>query len=377
MKIISIVNTNYSLSFDDRVNKECHSLIKQGHTVDIIALETKNEKSRGITSYGASFQTLRLVTRKYFGSGKLIPLKLLEWNFRIIWLLFSKKWDVLWVNDYDGMLAIVYGRISKIFFSRKKIIWDHHELVPERLLRSAFYRWLISCSDSIVHANSDRVEYTKTRLADKYGSRFFVLENYPDNSFAEMKEKPVEENFQKWLGESEYCLFQGAALTYRKVMECIEAIYAVDNVKLLIMGPCDEQTHALIETRWPAYRDKVFITGWIPQSSFFAYMDKAIVSLVFYENIDTNHWLCAPNRFFNAILRGIPIICGSNPPMKRIVDEDDIGAFCINNGEDHKEIAACVNIIRKDQQAYRQRCLAVRAKFVWENQETQFKNILP
>jgi hypothetical protein len=376
MKIISIVNTNYSLSFDDRVNKECRSLIKEGHSVDIIALETSNKKSNGITIYGASFQTLSLVSRKYLGSGKLISIKLLEWNFRIICLLFSKQWDVLWVNDYDGIMAIVYGRISKIFFKHKKIIWDHHELVPERLLKSAFYRCLISFSDSIVHANSERVEYTKKRLLDKCDSKYFVIENYPDKSFAEMKEKPLEENFQKWLGESEYCLFQGAALTYRKVIECIEAVYSVNDLKLLIMGPCDEQTLTLIESRWPSFRDKVFITGWIPQSSFFSYMDKAIASLVFYENIDTNHWLCAPNRFFNAILRGIPIICGSNPPMKRILEEDGLGKFCKSNGEDYHEIAVCINKVRNDHNQYKQNCLKIRNKFVWENQETQFNQIL-
>jgi hypothetical protein len=376
MKIVSIVNTNYSLPFDDRVNKECHTLIKQGHTIDLIALETKNEKTRGVTEYGASFQTISLITRKYFGSGKLIPLKLLEWNLRILLLLFSKKWDVIWVNDYDGISAILYGRIIKTVFPKKKIIWDHHELVPDRLLKSRFYGWLISYSDIVIHANSDRVTYTKSQLPDKYASKFVVLENYPDRNFAQMHHKPIEDNFQRWLAGSEYCLFQGSALTYRKVMECIEAIYAIDDIKLIIMGPCDDQTHALIEQRWPNYRDKVFITGWIPQSSFFSYMDEAIVSIVFYENIDTNHWLCAPNRFFNAILRGIPIICGPNPPMKRIVEEEGVGVFCNNNGEDFKEISYCINLIRKNQQAYKKRCLSARNKFVWENQEGQFKKIL-
>jgi hypothetical protein len=142
------------------------------------------------------------------------------------------------------------------------------------------------------------------------------------------------------------------------------------------LGPCDDQTLTLIAKRWPTYPDKVFITGWIPQSSFFAYMDKAIVSLVFYENIDSNHWLCAPNRFFNAILRGIPIICGSNPPMKRVVEEDGVGVFCNSNGEDYTEIASCIKVIRKDQKAYKKRCISARNKFVWENQEDQFKKFL-
>jgi hypothetical protein len=377
MKIISIVNTNYSLPFDDRVNKESISLIKKGHIVDFIVLESKNESGKGLTPHGASFQTLRLLTRNFFPRGKFVVIKLLEWNIRILLLLIGKKWDILWVNDYDGISAIIYGRFVKLFYPQKRIIWDHHELVPDRFLKSFFYRWLIAFSDIVIHANIDRVEYTKSKLPQKYDSKFFVLENYPDLKFAQMEEKEMNADFNKWLDGSEYCLFQGAALTYRKVLECIEAVYAVGDVKLLIMGPCDDQTQVLIEKQWPDFRDKVYITGWVPQSSFFSYMDKGIVSLVFYENIDTNHELCAPNRFFNAILRGIPIICGSNPPMKRIVDEDGVGVFCEKNGEDYKEIATGISIIRNKQDQYRQRCFSKRSKFVWENQETQFNYILP
>lgn len=291
-------------------------------------------------------------------------------------LLFFKKWDVIWVNDYDGISAILYGRIIKLVFPKKKIIWDHHELVPNGFLNSIFYRWLIYSCDIIPHANSDRVIYTKSKLPNKYSSKFVVLENYPDKNFAQMQKKHVDDDFHLWLAGSEYCLYQGAALTYRKVMECIEAIYAIDDLKLIIMGPCDEQTHSLIEQRWPNYREKVFITGWIPQSSFFSYMDEALVSIVFYENIDTNHWLCAPNRFYSAILRGIPIICGPNPPMKRVIEEDGLGEICFKNGEDYKEITVCIKKVRKNHGEYRRNCLLARNKFVWENQEALFKKIL-
>lgn len=96
-------------------------------------------------------------------------------------------------------------------------------------------------------------------------------------------------------------------------------------------------------------------------------MDSAVASLVFYENIDTNHWLCVPDRFFNAILRCIPVICGSNPPMKSIVEVDGVGISCESNGEDFKEIIAAVIKIRDDQQEFRKRCESAKFKFVCQN----------
>lgn len=375
MKIVSIVNTNYSLPFDDRVNKECKSLIKQGHTVDIIALENTNLNSKGVTNYGSHFQTLKLLSRKYFFSGKLVPLKLLEWNIRIIWILLFKKWDVLWVNDFDSILVIIYAKLLKIIHTNRKIVWDHHELFPDRYIKTKIYQLLLTFCDLIIHANIDRVDYTSSIISNKNQSKYFVLENYPDNAYLEVEEQSLNIDFYNWLNGCEYCLFQGSALTYRKVVECIEAIYQVDNVKLLIMGPCDDKTMNLIKTRWPFYHEKVFITGWISQVHFFQYMDKAIASLVFYENIDTNHWLCAPNRFFNAILRGIPIISGPNPPMRRIVEGERIGIICENNGENVSEISSAINKLKNHNLEFKSRCNNVKYKYTWESQQSFFEKI--
>jgi len=376
MRIVSIVTTNHSLDFDDRVNKECESLVKMGHEVDIIALETHNEISKGLTKFGASFQTVRLITRKYFKSGKGLPAKLMEWNFRVLILLTRKKWDAIWLNDFDGIIALVYARVIKLFFPKKRIIWDHHELVPERFLRSLFYRWLISFSDVVIQANKDRVRYTQSHLPEKYHSKFIVIENYPSIDFMTSKVESIDQIFETWLNGYKYCLFQGAALTYRKVLECIECIYSIPDMKLVIMGPCDDATRNTIKTKWPDYESRIFITGWTAQKDFYGYMDGAVASLVFYENIDTNHWLCAPNRFFNAILRGIPVICGPNPPMKNIVEIDGVGISCDKNGEDYKEIAAAIIKIRDNQQEYRKRCEAAKLKFVWQNQEDLFGQLL-
>jgi hypothetical protein len=376
MRIVSIVTTNHSLDFDDRVNKECESLMKNGHNVAIIALETKNEPRKGLTKYGASFQTIRLITREYFSSGKGLPAKMIEWNLRILVLLTVKKWDAIWLNDFDGIIAILYARVIKIFFSKRRIVWDHHELAPERFLRSPFYRWLISFSDIVIQANQERVLYTQSHLPEKYHSKFVVIENYPSAEFMSSKTENADQHFKTWIKGQEYCLFQGAALTYRKVMESIECIYSISNMKLVIMGPCDDSTRNAIKTKWPDYESRVFITGWTAQKDFYGYMDGAVASLVFYENIDTNHWLCAPNRFFNAILRGIPVICGPNPPMKTIVEIDEIGLSCASNGDDHTEIAAAVIQIRDNQDEYRSRCESTKSKFVWQNQDQLFNHLL-
>lgn len=375
MKVVSIVTTNHSLAFDDRVNKECKTLIEMGLEVDIIALESENKKSKGVTKYGANFITLHLFSRKYFRSGKMLPLKLLEWNFRILIILISKKWDVLWLNDFDGIGTLFYARFLKFFFSKKKIIWDHHELAPQGLINSFIYRKLIYWSDTIIHANEERVQFTTDKLPERLHHKFYVVENYPGIDFMNAQSQNPDIDFENWLRGDPYVLFQGAALTFRMVLECIAAIHEISDIKLVILGPCEDKVKDMINYKWPSYEKKVFITGWTLQSNFYQYMDKAIASLVFYENIDDNHWLCAPNRFYNAILRNVPVICGPNPPMKRIVEDLQVGVSCENNGKDYIEIAKAIVFIRDQYDFFKSQCEKAKMKFVWSNQSNVFKDI--
>jgi len=376
MKVVSIVTTNRSLAFDDRVNKECKTLIEMGLDVDIIALEGYNKLSKGVTKYGANFITLHLLTRKYFRSGSMLPLKLLEWNFRILAILISKKWDVLWLNDFDGIGTLFYARLLNLFSSKKKIIWDHHELATQGLINSFIYPKLIHWSDVVIHANVERVQFTIDKLPKKLHNKFCVVENYPGIDFLNAQSPNSNVDFENWLKGDDYVLFQGAALTYRMVLECIAAVYEIPDIKLVILGPCEDEIKDLIINRWPRFEQKVFITGWTPQSDFFQYMDKAIASLVFYENIDDNHWLCAPNRFYNAILRSVPVICGPNPPMKRIVEDMKIGICCKSNGKDHIEIASAVSLVIEQNDFLRSQCEKVKYKFIWQNQNDIFKDLV-
>lgn len=376
MKVVSIVTTNHSLAFDDRVNKECKTLIEMGLEVDIIALESENKISKGVTKYGANFITLHLFSRKYFRSGKMLPFKLLEWNLRILIILISKKWDVLWLNDFDGIGTLFYARFIKYFFSKKKIIWDHHELAPQGLINSFVYRKLIHWSDVVIHANEERVQFTTNKLPNRHHYSFHVVENYPGIDFMNAKSQNPNLDFENWLKGDNYILFQGAAVTYRMVLECIAAIHEIPDMKLVVLGPCDDEVKKIINDRWPRYEQKVFITGWTPQSDFYQYMDKAIASLVFYENIDDNHWLCAPNRFYNAILRNVPVICGPNPPMKRIVEDLKIGISCKSNGKDHIEIAKAIDLIMEQHDFLKSQCEKVKPKFIWQNQNKVFMEII-
>lgn len=375
MKILSLVNTD-GLDYDDRVNKEAQILMGLGNEVSLLALELANKPRSGTTAYGAPFRTVALSSRKFFPRRRFLMIKAFEMYLRFAGRMGYSGWDVLWVHEHSPAGMIVIGWLLRKLGKRLRIVWDQHELWPESLVSKTWYHWLLACCDVIVVANQERADVIKSLVPAQLTDRLFVVENYPDRSLLQASASPLADEFQQWLGTSPYVLFQGGAWPHRKILECAEAVNRLGNLRMLVMGPCEDSVRDDLAVRWPDYQDWIFITGWIAPSRFLSYMDQASASLVFYENIDQNHWLCAPNRFYHAIIRGIPVICGPNPPMKQLVDQYGIGQVVNGNGEIPDEIEQALRAVLAHHAKYKDSCLRCREKFVWDTQESVLISIL-
>lgn len=375
MKILCFIG-GYGLAYDERQRKEAIELQMLGCEVEIIVAEPSNNAEKGKTSYSIDFQSISLFTRKYLPKKRFLIVKAIEMHLRLFFIFITKKWDVLWVHDHDMAPLLLYGWFSRLLFQKKKIVWDQHELGPEKFFTKALYHTLLGIPDIIIHANHERADLLKQYVPKKISAKFRIIENFPEHEFIQASANRINPDFKSWLNGSRYVLFQGIAAHHRKVMESIQAIHFFDDIKLLILGPCNEETKVEIEKRWPNYKQKVFITGWVNPDMFLEYMDQSIASLVFYENLDLNHWLCAPNRFYNALLRGIPIISGANPTMANIVTKYNCGIVCQENGNNPNEIYVAIKHIMSSLDLYRSNCLRIREQYTWESQKEVFKTII-
>jgi len=375
LKILFIVNT-YGIEYDERILKEANTLKELGHDVHILALELANNSQIGITNQGIPYRTITLLSRRLLPRKRLLSVKGIEMYMRFLFQVKLPKYDIIWIHEHDVSGLIIIFRIYQLLGSKVKLVWDQHELWPIKRLEMRLYNWLISKSNAIITANEDRAEIMNKIIPSlKTPNKLFIIHNYLDKSIIS-ENIGLNKNFEEWLDGSKYVLFQGGAFKHRKIFECIEAVYNIGNIKLLIMGPCDSETLNIINNRWPDYKNWLFITDWISPSDFLSFMDAAFVSLIFYENIDINHWLCEPNRLYYAILRGIPVICGPNPPMRRLIEKYKIGEVVASNGENSSEIEKALQTVLSNELYYRTNCTHCRNEFVWQKQKGIVKHII-
>jgi glycosyltransferase involved in cell wall biosynthesis len=375
MKVLCFIG-GYGLAYDERQRKEAIELQMLGCDVEIIVAEPSNKAKRGKTLYGVDFHSISLFTRKILPQKRFLIVKAIEMHLKLFFIFLTKKWDVLWIHDHDMAPLLIYGCVVRFFSKKKKIVWDQHELGSQKFFDNALYHMLLHIPNAVIHANHERANLLKERVPRKCSDNFHVIENFPEYEFIQSLAGKLNYDFERWLNGSSFILFQGGAMHHRKVMESIEAIHFFDDMKLLILGPCSEEIRTEIEQRWPDYRKKVFITGWVNPDMFIEYMDNSIASLVFYENLDLNHWLCAPNRFYNALLRAIPIISGPNPTMANIITEYNCGIVCQENGADPEEIYLAITRIMNERDFYRSNCLRIREQYTWESQNQVFDDII-
>jgi glycosyltransferase involved in cell wall biosynthesis len=99
-----------------------------------------------------------------------------------------------------------------------------------------------------------------------------------------------------------------------------------------------------------------------------SYTASAQVGLLFYRNTCRNNYYCAPNKLYEYMMMGLPVITCNYPGLVEFVEGQGIG-ICVDP-EDPKAIAAAINRIAGDdalRKGMRERCLRLaRERWNWE-----------
>lgn len=380
MKNILMIIKTSSLAYDDRLRKECRTLLKLGQCVKIIALEYKDKRSNGVTEHNVPFQTISLFTRKILPHKRGLVFKTLEMYAHFIRFILTERPDVLWLHNIEiAGLAPIGWLLKKIGFI-KRLVWDQHELPAEKttndsVLRSIF-KFMLNLCDIIVCANRERRDFLLRKLNYGCCDRFKVIENFVDEKFYKLPRGVLPEKIKSWLGNQMYILAQGGANPGRYLKEVVEAVMDIEDIKLVIVGPFSEKERINLRAQYKNLDEKVYFTGWIPQFELVNYIDNAVDSIVLYNAGKQNNRLCAPNRLYQALSRGVPAIVGSNPPMKSLVETLKCGVVLHSDGRDAADIRQGIHSILRDYGDYKGKAVEHKRAVTWESQKMTISNII-
>jgi glycosyltransferase involved in cell wall biosynthesis len=210
--------------------------------------------------------------------------------------------------------------------------------------------------------------------AAEYGKKLHVLRNVPRKA----KGLPASSRSQLGLPEGKkLILLQGAGINIQRgAEEAVEAMAFVPNAILLILGNGDV-IPALKETvRIQNLGDKVLFLPRMPFQDLRKYTLLADIGLSLDKDTNLNYRYSLPNKIFDYIHAGVPVLASDLPEVKKIIEGYGVGR--ISKGHEPKQLAALLNEMLSDttqMKVWKENTKLAAEKLCWEEEEQVLRSV--
>ncbi len=308
----AVICSQSDFATDYRVEKMRQTLTSLGYDVTLVGRSHPYENR--VSSSHVDYM------RHIFWHG---PLFYAELNLRLfLRLLFGKSWDLIVSIDLDTLA----GCQAAARIRGTRLLWDSHELFPEvpeiagkPMVKKVWWAIQNHCVPRL--RKTDIAVTVCKSIADifleRYGREFLVVRNAPLAS--RLTEAPKVDRDKD--GRPFTILYQGAVNLGRGVEEMICALPLLPECRFLVVGDGDMLDKAKALAAKMDVEDRVDFIGRVPFKDLAPYMAKSDVGLVLLKNISLNYQYALPNRIFDFIQAGLPIIGSRLPEIESIVEK--------------------------------------------------------
>ncbi len=290
--------------------------------------------------------------------------------------------DVVHAHDLNTLWA--GDRLAQRFGAR--LVYDSHELFVERnsqppLTRLERHGWarlerrLIVRCDAVITVNVSIAQ----ELSKRYGvpTPEVVL-----NAPVHHEPSPGDRTLLRealGLGAGQRVMVYAGALTFNRGLEpLIQSLSLLPQWMLVLMGPGKaEFREGLVKVaREAGVESRLRFYGPVEPDEVVRWLSGADLGAAPIRNVCLSYYLCLPNKLFEYMLAGLPMIASDLPEMKRVVLGRGVGR--VFDPEDPKAIARAVESVFADGsevEAMRRRALEAGREMNWAAQEQVLRGI--
>ena len=278
--------------------------------------------------------------------------------------------DLYVAHDLPPLLPTVLAAKLR----RKPVVYHAHELwsethafVPFARLWRLIDRALVPLCDEVVTPEENRSRI----YHEEFGARRppLTVRNCPPYRAPIVSTRLRDELERRGIAFSTIVLYQGLIDSMRCIEEIAEATRYFDEGIVLVIVGGGWGKWAKAPSLLAGY-DRIVLLPRVAYEDLPPYTASADIGILFYRNDCRNNYYCAPNKLFEYMMMGLPVIAASYPGMRALVEAEAVG-LCVNP-EAPKEIAAAVNRMAADPQArMTMRANGLRLsmeRYNWENE---------
>lgn len=317
-KSVCIIRSN-PVRPDSRVEKEAWTLRKAGYDVHILAWDRDtdvHEANDFVTISEFKIPITRLGHRATFGEGFKNIRPYLGFQFHMRKWLKKNPFDIIHSCDFDTAFfsyGISKRKKKRFVFDIFDFLFDKPTSLMQRCVKSAQYG-LINKADATIICTEER----KNQIYGSKPKKLTVIHNTPAGSQVGSATKNAIPSDRIKL------VYVGILQDYRLLKEIVEVVSESDWMELHVGGFGKYESYM---QEMANACDNICFYGRVPYSDTLALEKNCDIMLAIYDPTIDNHFYAAPNKFYESLMLGKPVVMVKNTGMSQVVAEKNIGVL--------------------------------------------------
>ena len=360
---------------DVRVMREAMALVQAGYVVSVVDVEGGDKQSIEEELHGVclkhinvsnAFLSTRFSRRSLIRAAQILIRSTLR--------LIREPADIYHAHDVSGILPCYIAAHVR----HKPLVFDSHELPLDYMsIRSRRILALLAGLVAYIVPRCIKVITVSSPIAEEMRRRYRIPEVSLIRNIPPYKAVQKSDRLRHFLGlasDTRVVLYQGGIQYNRSLDKLVRAApFLEPNVVMVFMGPSEgsiqSELEALIDSE--GVQNRVKILPSVPYEELLDWTASADIGLIVFE-LDSSlsiRW-CLPNKLFEYLMAGLPILASQLDAVVEIIGAYNVG--CIVGSLEPVAIAASINSMLADADALsamRENALRIsQCEFLWEKE---------
>ena len=324
------------IDFERRIQNQAMSAHRAGHQIWVLAIGRLDEAKQEITK---NYTLWRFRTRFYHRG----PIKFLNFNLRIFFFLLFRRINIIHCHD----LWVLPAAALLTLFKKCYLVYDAHEFYQglEIFTRKKLQKNIWMITERICIRQIDVLLSVSEPITRLYQKKYRnlkqteVIRNLPLKNST--KDASLPPNWPET--DKKIILYQGHFRPGRGLKYLLEAISMVPEVHLVLIGDGELRSRIEDDIEELGLHTRVTLLGYVPTEKLIQTCSNADLGVVLFEPTSLNYSYALPNKFFEYIMAGIPVLASDILTLREYVAKYDIGMTV--NPHDVKAIASILRLM--------------------------------